>query len=359
MVSLDSPFTQNLLWILHLPDQVEMFNVMRGSKDDGIFSLIPPSIDKTAKLIMSLNNTRALGWDGIPVGAWKVAVAVFAEPIRELVALSFRTASVPTAFKMAHVTPIYTGKGKGDLNHDKTQVMWSGKGRSSPSDITVGSIIINPTNIIEVLGVKFDAALTPRPHLAQVLSSAKAIRGTVRCLGRLIPAGDSLRVVARALAAGRLGYVAAAVYTVKEEESVDAMAKIQHVINDIARATLGTSRRSRIMVEELLNISGIPSLNRLAATTTAMETWKTVHGNHRKGVDPLSGLLGRPMTASMDRTRTRSVASGLIEPPLKKAVATFVWEAYRAWNGIKVLREATSITAAKKAAATYASSLPV
>ncbi len=115
----------------------------------------------------------------------------------------------------------------------------------------------------------------------------------------------------------------------------------------------------RITVEKLLTISGIPSLNRLAATAVAMETWKTVHGNHRKGVDPLSGFLGRPMTVSTDRTRTRSAASGLIGPPLRKAAATFVWESYKAWNGIKALKEATSIAAAKKAATTYASSLPV
>ncbi len=76
------------------------------------FDLTVPSVSEVKKLLAGLSSTRAVAGDGIPTSVWKAAAPIVAEPIRELVAVSFRTGVVPAAFKMGEVVPIHKGKGK-------------------------------------------------------------------------------------------------------------------------------------------------------------------------------------------------------------------------------------------------------
>ena len=61
------------------------------------------------KAIRSMNNTRALGVDGIPVSFWKGCEKSLALPITYLVNLSIETGIVPMVFKRAIVHPIFKG----------------------------------------------------------------------------------------------------------------------------------------------------------------------------------------------------------------------------------------------------------
>ncbi len=61
---------------------------------------------------MGLNNTGAIGIDGIPVRVLKLLAPVIAGPISHLIRMSFESAVVPTAFKLARVIPVHKGKGK-------------------------------------------------------------------------------------------------------------------------------------------------------------------------------------------------------------------------------------------------------
>ena len=76
------------------------------------FVFPPPSPASIIKIISSLNNTKAIGTDGIPVLALKLAAPVIAAPIAHMVTLSFKHAKVPSAFKSAIVVPVFKGKGK-------------------------------------------------------------------------------------------------------------------------------------------------------------------------------------------------------------------------------------------------------
>jgi hypothetical protein len=65
-----------------------------------------------SEAIKGLNNTEALGTDGIPTSVLKKGVEVLAGPISHLVNRSLAEGRVPAAFKIGLVHPIHKGKGK-------------------------------------------------------------------------------------------------------------------------------------------------------------------------------------------------------------------------------------------------------
>ncbi len=71
-----------------------------------------PSAAVIGKTIASLKNTGATGADGISTAVLKLGIPAIAGPLAHLVRTSFLTAKVPSAFKVATVTPVHKGKGK-------------------------------------------------------------------------------------------------------------------------------------------------------------------------------------------------------------------------------------------------------
>jgi hypothetical protein len=67
---------------------------------------------RISKRIKGLNNTEALGMDGIPTSVLKKGVEVPARPISHLVNWSMAGGRVPAAYKIGRVHPIHKGKGK-------------------------------------------------------------------------------------------------------------------------------------------------------------------------------------------------------------------------------------------------------
>ena len=81
-----------------------------------MFSLHCVGVNAVKKAIRSMNNTRALGVDGIPVDFWKSCMRSLALPITYLVNASIQSGVVPALFKQAIIHPIYKGGSKDPMS---------------------------------------------------------------------------------------------------------------------------------------------------------------------------------------------------------------------------------------------------
>ncbi len=71
------------------------------------FRLRAPSGREVEAIIMGLNNTKAIGIDGIPVAILKKLAPIIAAPISHMIKRSFDQAVVPSGFKKASVLPLH------------------------------------------------------------------------------------------------------------------------------------------------------------------------------------------------------------------------------------------------------------
>ncbi len=244
------------------------------------------------------------------------------------------------------------------VNEAKTQVMWI-RTSTGPA-IQVGHTPIFDSNSLELLGVTFDKRLRSTPYLKAQVSATKRIRGAITAISRHLPS-PIVTKIARALVLGKTGYGVAAAISPRLQDSdalCSAVAAIQIAINDVARSATGAKRGDRLSVATLLHKSSLPSLNRLTVRSLALETWKAIriHDGPNGQPNPLGQLIGDPGNGSRP---TRTVSAGHLTPPLKRAMPTFVWFSYVLWNSNACLREATTLSEAKKAAYTISEQVPL
>ena len=71
------------------------------------FKFRPPTEKEVLSIIMGLNNTSALGIDGIPVAILKQLAPILAAPTAHLIKMSFESAMVPSGFKKALIIPLH------------------------------------------------------------------------------------------------------------------------------------------------------------------------------------------------------------------------------------------------------------
>ncbi|CAK1590642.1 unnamed protein product [Parnassius mnemosyne] len=76
--------------------------------------LLPTDEDEVARLILSLRNECAVGWDGIPSNLLKRHINVVVPPLTYICNLALTTGKFPKAFKKSIIHPIYKG---GDRDH--------------------------------------------------------------------------------------------------------------------------------------------------------------------------------------------------------------------------------------------------
>ncbi len=256
----------------------------------------------------------------------------------------------------------YASKNFLALNESKTQVIWF---PSRDSTIKVGSSVIVPSDVVEVLGVTFDKQLSPAPHLNSLISSAKAMAAVARRLRLHLPL-NFLKSVMGSLMRGKIGY-ACAVFPPRLKSSDPTptlMAQLQVGLNNVARAILG-SKCEKIRVEDLVEEAGLFSLNRVLIYSIAMECWRALsltdvpHGP----LNPLGKILSptqisSPSSSPRPAPRTRAAATGCLPPPAKHQVPSFIWSAYSCWNASPALRAASNMSAAKRAAIELANLAP-
>ncbi len=244
------------------------------------------------------------------------------------------------------------------VNETKTKIMWL-RATSGPA-VRVGDATVGDSTSLDLLGVSFNKRLKSTPHLKSQASATRRIRGAISALARHLPL-PYLTKVARTLVLGKSGYGAAATVPPRLSASdpvCPAVAAIQVAINDVARSAIRTNRKDKIPVTTLLQKSSLPSLNRLTVRSMALETWKAIRVRDGPGgqPNPLGQLIGDPGQGSRV---TRAVSAGHLLPPLKCAMPTFVWYSYVIWNSHSCLREANTITEAKRAADAISKLVPL
>ena len=242
------------------------------------------------------------------------------------------------------------------LNNDKTQILWVGTSKQPP--LRVGDVLVDPSSTVDVLGVTYDQRLSPLPHLANILRSARSLAAATRRLS-LHLRQDQLRQVARSLLVGQVGYACAVLKPrlSKDDPTSKDMQDVQTAVNDCARYILGSSRKDCKPVEELLMESGLPSLNRLAVEQIAVEAWKGMSYYGSDGVRiPIGMIMCPPNRGSRS---TRATKANLLPPPTKLKTNTFAWHAHKVWNSSPQLRSASTLADARRAAKELALLAPI
>ncbi len=252
----------------------------------------------------------------------------------------------------------YAAVHKLSVNKAKTQIMWV-RSTAGPC-VTVGDASVTDSKSLDLLGVSFDKGLKSTPYLKAQASATKRIRGAIAALSRHLPAFVVTKV-ARALVLGKSGYGAPAAISPRLDESdpvCSAVAAVQVAINNVARSALRVNKKDKIPIGTLLRNSSLPSLNRLTVRGLALETWKAIRvcDGPSGEPNPLGCLIGTP---GQGPRFTRTVAASHLPPPLKCAMPTFVWYSYMLWNSHTCLREATTLSEAKKAADHICNQVPM
>ncbi len=252
----------------------------------------------------------------------------------------------------------YAATHKLAVNEKKTQVMWI-RNETGPA-VNVGHASVCDSKSLSLLGVAFDKNLRSTPYLRAQVSATRRIGGAVKALSRHLPS-HVVSKVARALVLGKTCYGVAATIPPRlhnSDPTSSAVAAIQVAINDVARSTTGYCRNDRIPVTTLLNQSSLPSLNRLTVHNLAIETWKAINvcDGPQGQPNPLGCLIGEP---GQGLRLTRTVQARHLIPPIKYAMPTLIWYSYVLWNSHQCLREATTLSEAKRAADTIAKQVPL
>ena len=113
------------------------------------------------------------------------------------------------------------------------------------------------------------------------------------------------------------------------------MKKNLHPLNDVGRYIIGSSRSDRKSVEEVLDESGMPSVNKLIVKAIAMACWKAIRVTVTPNgpLNPLGSLLySRDPSSSSNPRRTRAGRSGCLPLPAKTRINSFAWWAHLLWN---------------------------
>ena len=244
------------------------------------------------------------------------------------------------------------------INGDKTQIIWSG---CAAQPVMVGNTLVQPASTFEFLGVAFDRQLTVAPYLENLASSARSMIILCKRLLQHLPP-FLVRTIMLSMIRGKIGYASAVLPPRLQEDSPTnvLMNKIQVARNDVGRAIIGCKRSEKRRVEDILNESTIPSLNKIVIESISVECWKALHV--RDAPDLPMSPLGNLLTANCSKDyarRTRAGATQSLPPPTKYQVQSFTWWAYTLWNSSLPLRNAPTLNAAKTAAVNIAATAPI
>ena len=167
-------------------------------------------------------------------------------------------------------------------------------------------------------------------------------------------------IILASLFVGKLGYGLAASIPPRfsvEDPLHGGLHDLQVCINSAARAILRETQGNRTSVATLLARTGLPSLNGLMVRTVAVECWRAL--NVLDGPDAQPSLLADLIGVPGSGTRlTRFNIAGMLSPP-STSTDTLVWAAYRAWNLSENLRQAATLSSAKRAAISLAALAPL
>jgi hypothetical protein len=217
---------------------------------------------------------------------------------------------------------------------------------------------------IKLLGVSFDRKLSTKPHAKAMLMAAKQRAAVIARLVNHIPGGKYLRQLATGLVNGKLCHALAAYATFRlpapsgEAENPSTLYhQIQVAYNRVARSITGVKIRDRVLVPDLLERAGIPSINGMVVNAVAMETCNCRHSSD--GGNGAKNFVGALIFDQGKAVKTtRAAAAGMATVPLRGR-ETFVSSGAKTWNSSEALRVASSKSAARLAAKNLAARSPL
>jgi hypothetical protein len=249
------------------------------------------------------------------------------------------------------------------MNAGKTQLLFlSRAGNVADTTVEVDGSIISPSDVIELLGVKYDRRLSTRPHVKALLAAVRQRPSVVARLANHLPRGEYLTQLSYGLVVGKFSHALAAVARPRLEQEDNASvvwSGIQVALNDVTRSIPGTRRRDHVYIKDLLAQAGLESANRMVVKAIAAETWGCFHSNNwRDGSQNHVGRIIFSDKRTATSKTTRSAKTGQVEVPLRGG-DTFVTYAAHVWNRSAMLRQATRKAKAKKAASDLAGLSPL
>jgi hypothetical protein len=150
----------------------------------------------------------------------------------------------------------YTRRMRLSMNAGKTQLLFSSRaGNVADTTVEVDGSIIYPSDIIELLGVKYDRRLSTRPHAKALLAAVRQRASVVARLANHLPRGEYLRQLSYGLVVGKFSHALAAVAgpRLKQEHNASVVwSRMQVALNDVARSITGTRRMDHVHIEDLL-----------------------------------------------------------------------------------------------------------
>ena len=195
------------------------------------------------------------------------------------------------------------------------------------------------SDTLNILGVLLDKSAGFGAHHANVLSDLRRRIGAVRRLRTRISRGSLLNEIATSLVIGRL-QSSCWVTRLARLDTLPGHPKTrdpaQIVLNDLSRILLGITRADHFKVEDLADRSGLPTLNEIVVRQAAVASWKAARGGALEEV-----------LESYDN-RTRGSARNLRRPISQRCTGAL--NMANTWNASHTLREAKTISQAKRAA---------
>jgi hypothetical protein len=235
------------------------------------------------------------------------------------------------------------------LNAAKTHLMYNtASKRVADFTVVVDGKVIIPLTSLELLGVRYDQQLSPKPYIKSLVKVVRTRASLVARLGHHLPRGQLLRQVATGLVGGKISQALAAVATPRlSGKASEDMAALQIAWNDVARTITGGHCNDRTNVDTLLDKAQLPSINAMIVPAVGLEAWKANMSKDGGNGDrnPVGAILFGERdehTVSEEQRSSRSATAGRIRVPLR-CHDTFVAHASAIWNECSTLQAAKSM----------------
>jgi hypothetical protein len=177
----------------------------------------------------------------------------------------------------------YTRRMSLSMNAAKTQLLFSSPaGNVSETTVEVEVSLIHRGDVIELLGVRYDRKLSTTPHVKSLFAVVRQRDSVVARLSNHLPRGAYLRQLSYGLVIGKFSHSLAAVARprLEQEDSASVIwSGIQVAFNDVAWSITGERRRNHVTIEDLLDLAGFKSANRMVVKAIAAESWSCFHSD--------------------------------------------------------------------------------
>ena len=162
------------------------------------------------------------------------------------------------------------------VNPSKTGYLANFEGRMVESQITVGGDTISSSETQKLLGLTMASSLSWTPHLQTLKKSLHQRLFILRRLRESLPK-KQLATVAEAIFNSKIRYgmpVFAQCRTSDQDPVNSQLAQLQTLQNDMMRTVLGVTRSDRVPISDLLEKTGMTSINHMAVKSVLAETFK-------------------------------------------------------------------------------------